>query len=224
MADRTDIDMMELRREALHLVRNSGVLSDSQRGVTSTTDTGTFSSDTSHLISVTNGKAISSIVVDGSPLVYGKDYTYLLDYDDSGTIKIQVNFTSAQTGAYTITYDFGTDKIFPDYPRTELSISSFPRVAVDVSDITTGAGGFGSVDESEVNVTVTLYSPTTLELSNLVSTLRAYIRSQKTGTWFLGNYIQIVSISPAIVAERAAGKDKIFQQTLDFRGRFRYEV
>lgn len=129
--------------QVLHWARNQDLLTITERGVSTDTDTGTFAADSSHLIDESNIKNIRSIVVGGSTLVFGTEYDYDTDYDDSGTIKTNITFTSPQTGAYTITYDAGTDKIFSDYPRDDLTVNSYPRLAVVLQAENSDAFGIG---------------------------------------------------------------------------------
>ena len=115
--------------QLVHWTRNSDIMTVSERGVTTIAATGTFAADSSFLIVRTNVKNVRSVVVGGDTLVLGTDYDYDTDFLDT-TIKTKITFTVAQTGAYTITYDYGTDKIHADYPRDDLKLTSYPRIAV----------------------------------------------------------------------------------------------
>ena len=124
-----NISRFDVLEELTQFLRNQDVLTITVRGVTTTTENGTFSSDLTHLIANATIKNIRSITR-GTLLALGTDYTYDTDFDDSGTKKTKITFTSAQTGSYTIIYDKGPDKIFPDFPKDNLSVSSYPRIAV----------------------------------------------------------------------------------------------
>jgi len=127
----TIIDYNEIKEELIVFLRNADIFSTTERNVSTAQDTGTFSSTSTHLIAVTNIKNIRSITVGGSPITFGTDYTVDYDFLDT-TIKTKITFTAAQTGAYNISYDYGSDIIFPDFPRVDLNPESFPRMCIDI--------------------------------------------------------------------------------------------
>lgn len=207
--------------ELVHFIRNKDIFSTTVRSVTTATNTGTFAGATSHTIAVTNIKNIRSVVVDGTTLTFGTDYTYDLDFLDT-TIKTKITFTVAQTGAYVITYDYGTDKIFPDFPKTELTISNFPRIAVDVVSINTTPAGLGNQNKNEIIFTVVIYSANIDALRDYSTNLRKEIIDNQLTFYYLGEYIRPLLVGPIIVSENK--KDKIFQQNLDFIAPVKFEL
>lgn len=216
------IDYTAVRNEILRFVRNSDVLTVAERGVTTTTASGSLTAATSLLINVSNVKNIRSITIDAAPIVYGRDYTYNLDYNDSGTIKCRIAFTASTTGAYVVTYDYGTDKIFPDYPRSDLTIASFPRASIDISQTASDWGGFGGVLDSKVYFTVVFYGLGTDWVNAAVEAMRnAFITGYNDFYYF--RTTRPVSIGPVVVSPREKTKDKVFQQNVDFVSEFNYE-
>ena len=168
--------------ELIYCVRNSDILTTTERNVTTTTNTGTFTSASSHLISVVNIKNIRSIVVDGNTLAFGTDYTYDINFLDT-TIKTKITFTSAQTGPYTITYDYGTDKIFPDFPKNNLSISSYPRIAVDLISTSSTPLGFGNNKVAIITdmlFTIVCYANKTKKVRELVADTKNKLMNAQT--------------------------------------------
>ena len=101
----TNISKFDVIEELAQFLRNQDVLTTTVRGVTTTTENGTFASDSTHLIADTQIKNIRSITR-GTLLALGTDYTYDTDFDDSGTKKTKITFTSAQTGSYTATLGY----------------------------------------------------------------------------------------------------------------------
>lgn len=153
------MSLNNLKTEVAFLLRNSDIMTTTERGVTTTTATGTLDADTTFLINKTNVKNIRSIVVGEITLKYGDDYLLDLDYNDAGTIKTQITFNLAQTGDITVTYDYGSDKIHTDFPREDLTITSFPRISVDIITGTDAAFGVGAgVFISDTMFTVIVYS------------------------------------------------------------------
>lgn len=211
-----------MREELVFFLRNSDVLTISERGVTTASDTGTFASDSTHLINVSNLKNIRSITVGGSPLIFGTDYTYDTEFDDSGTKKTKITFASAQTGAFTIPYDFGTDKIWPDFPRDDLSISSYPRISIDTQDSGTDAFGIGGNDYiSDIAITVVVYAKTTAKVSELVSDIRQKLITANQG-FFYFKFLKPVGVGPIIVDPTS--KKEIVSRSIDFLSIFNLET
>ncbi len=193
-----------------------------ERGVATATDTGTFASDSTHLIAVSNLKNIRSITVASVPLVFGTDFTYDTEFDDSGTKKTKITFTAAQTGAFSIPYDFGTDKIWPDFPRDDLSISSYPRIAVDIQDSGTEPLGIGGNDYiTDLGITIVVYASTTKKVSDLVSDIRQKMITQNQNFFYL-RFISPVGTGPLI--EDPTSKKEIMSRSLDFLSKFNVET
>ena len=188
----TNISKFDVIEELAQFLRNQDVLTTTVRGVTTTTENGTFASDSTHLIADTQIKNIRSITR-GTLLALGTDYTYDTDFDDSGTKKTKITFTSAQTGSYTIIYDTGTDKIHPDFPKDNLSISSYPRVAVDIISMPSEDLGFGNqkvASVTDILFTVVVYATKTKTVNQTLDLVRtAIINNQK-------NFVNLEIITP----------------------------
>lgn len=169
---------------------------------------------------MSNLKNIRSITVAGSPLLFGTDYTYDTEFIDT-TKKTKITFTSAQTGAYTIIYDFGTDKIWPDYPRDDLSISSYPRIAIDTQDSGTDAFGIGGNDYiTDLGITVVAYAKTTSKVSSLVSDIRQKLISSNQ-EFFYFKFLKPVGVGPIIIDPTS--KKEIVSRSIDFLSKFNVE-
>jgi hypothetical protein len=216
MADQTTINDTKIRNEVVNYLRNKDLIPVGTRGVTTGSDTGTFTSASTYTLSHTNAKNIRSIVVGATTLKYGRDYTFT----SAGVI----TFTAAQSGAYTISYDYGnSDRIFPDWPRDMTSISQFPRIAVLWTDATTQPGGFGSVDVSDIDMSVVVFGTTTIEVETIINSIRSNVRTDKSNFWYLGAWTQIISTGPYVMETFGVGHDKLIHQNIDIRGRIRYE-
>lgn len=208
------VSIKNIKSEIISFLRNSDVLPTSVRGVTTTTDTGTFSADLTHLINVSNIKNIRSITIDAAPLVFGTDYTYDIDYNDSGTIKCQITFTTAQTGDYVITYDYGSDKIYPDFPRDDLSIDSYPRIAADILSSTSNSFGIGgNAFISSYLMTVVVYSDNVDDIEDYIQTIKDSLINNANDFYYL-NYVKPSSIGPVI--EDPERSNEIVKRNIDF--------
>jgi len=190
-----------LKTEVVYLIRNGDVLTIAERGVTTATATGTFTADSSLIISRTNVKNIRSITVAGSLLTYGTDYTINLDFDNSGTIACKITFTSAQTGAYSIPYDYGTDKIFGDFPRDDLRLNSYPRIAVDLISKSTDAFGIGGTAFiSDTLVTSIAYSQSIDKIETLLDSIESLLRTNAKNFYY-APFVKPIGRGPLIKSE-----------------------
>lgn len=218
------LSLKKARTELVMFVRNSDVFSTTQRSVTTASDTGTFSATSTYNLVHTGVKNVRSVVVASVTLKLGKDYDVDLLFSSTLT---RITFLSAQTGAYTITYDYGTDKIFGDWARSDLTISSFPRISCDVIDIPKNPEGFtgnsGAVNEAVTNSTIIIYADKRDDIATYIDTLDAAVFTNQKNFYYLGKYMRTVSIGACVPSPREQGKDKIFQQPIDIRGRFFYE-
>ena len=162
-----------LKNEMINFLRNSDVFTIAERGVTTKTDTGTFTTETTYTVSTspTKLKNIRSVFV-GTTLKYGRDYSFSFE---TGVI----SFVSAQNGAYTIIYDYGnTEKIYPDFPRDDLQLSSYPRLAVDIIDkIEDVFGVGGDLFIADTLFTIVLYSESYDYLESHLVTIEQLLRT-----------------------------------------------
>lgn len=215
----TTLDYEKVKQEIIVYLRNSNIYSTTVRAVTTKTDTGNFAVATGTLtISRTDVKNIRSITIVTTPLIYGIDYT--VDYDFSGTCKI--TFTTNQTGAWTVVYDYGTDKMFTDLPRTDLSIDSFPRIAVDIigddsQDISLGAG------EKLTTFSFAIYVYD-FKVHNIDATLtlikNAMLSHQKS--FYYQRYVTRIRTGPLLIFQ-TYGKTKIMFKSIDYMSKYNIE-
>ena len=215
-------DIYEIKKELVVFLRNSDIISTTNRGVTTSTDTGTFAGANNHTLAVnpTLAKNVRSITVASSPLTRYADYT--VNYA-TGVI----TFTSAQTGAYTIQYDQGSsDSIYPDFPQKNLKLSAFPRIAVeiiggDINDVDLGA----TITHHTYNITIVCYAIQTeiLDsdiLEDLCSSVISNMLSNKKLFYYL-KYVQPGPLGPVI--NFPPGQDKVLSRSVDFNTIFNYE-
>lgn len=141
-------DYKKIKEEIVVFIRNQDILTTSQRGVTTTTDE--FNGDGNQTVfnlTQTNPKNVRSVTVGGVSQTYGTDYE--VDYYNA-----QVTFTSAPgsgTNNVDIQYDYGEDKIYPDWPRLELGLNSYPRIGLDYLS--------GESSEQGLNADIVLVNP-----------------------------------------------------------------
>ena len=211
------IDEGNVRQELVVFLRNKDVLTITERGVTTSQDTGTFSAASSHTLATnpTLAKNVRDITVASSALSFGTDYT--VNYTTG-----LITFVSNQTGAYVINYDQGSgDKIHPDFPRDDLSISSYPRIAVDTQDSSTEPLGIGGNDYmTEVGITVVAYASTTKKIDTLITSIREDMITNNQGFYYL-KFVNPVGRGPLI--KDPSSKKEIMSRSLDFLSKFNVE-
>jgi hypothetical protein len=199
-------------------VRNQDVFTTTERGVTTVTDDGTFSGDSTHLINRSNVKNIRTLEVDSTDLTYGEDYTIDLNYDDSGTTKCKITFTSSQTGDYSISYDYGTDKIWGDFPRDDLTINSYPRIAVDFISKTEDAFGIGGTQFiSNTSLTCVMYGEDQDEIDETLQDIISAVRTNAKNFYY-APFIKPIGQGPLIKSENRS--QTILHRNADFLGMF----
>lgn len=206
------MNIQNIKNEQLQFLRNQDIFSVGTRGVTTRTDTGTFAGASTHTLAnaPTTVKNVRS-VTRGSLLVYGTDYT-------TNFLTGVISFTVAQTGSYTISYDNGSDKIYPDFPRDDLTINSYPRIALDILNVSTDAFGIGGASFiSNVALTIVVYDDNSNDLDGYVQTIKdAYVSNSKA--FYYLKFVKPTLIGPTI--DSPDKKSEIMQKNIDLLGMF----
>jgi hypothetical protein len=211
------LNQFDVLQEVVISLRNSDVISTTIRDVNRTTQTGTLISDSEIVIDKPNVKNVKSITV-ATVAVTGFSVDY--DSDDECTITLP----TSMSGAYVVTYDYGTDKIFIGYPRSDLSINSFPRIAVEYIDVVSESGGFGNVNRNKHDISILVYSTNKKQVRDIITSIRTWCINNQNSLSTL-RLIKPVMMGPLVLAgEFAKFKDKIMKQNFDFAGLLQYEV
>ena len=207
------MDITKIKQEQVVFLRNSDVFTITQRGVTTASATGTLSGTKVITISTTGIKNIRSVTVGGVSKAVGTDYTVV--YGVTSTV---ITFGSNQTGAYAVSHDYGTDKIYPDFPRDDLTISSFPRIAVDILSAPIDAFGIGGdAFISNVALTIVVYDKDSDDLDSYIQTKKDLYVSNSKNFYYL-SFVKPTLIGPTINSPDK--KDEIMQKNLDILGMF----
>jgi hypothetical protein len=217
------LDQNEILEEVVVGLRNADILSTTQRSVTTVSDTGNFIVETSNLqLANTGVKNVRSVTTNN---VLRTNYTdYTVDYDYTGNT-CRITFTTPQTSgwSYAVQYDHGTDRIFTDFPRRDISISSFPRITVSLINIASQPGGFGNVNENRYDITMVAYDPEKRNVRSYIKKLRTWIVTNQNALHNL-KVIKPTFVGPIGIGEFEKFKDRIFQQNIDFNSIYNLEV
>ena len=221
----TTIDEFEIEQELLIFLRNQDILSTTQRGVTTVTNNSTATAgDTYVKVANTNFKNVRSVTIDDVAQTFGTNYTVTYESTTAEDIG-KVNFASALSSGdvVAIEYDYGsTDRIYNDFPRIDLSISSYPRISAEViSKASTEAGLGGQSQLSDLMFAVTIFDDGKKSIEDKLKSIRTAMQTGAKGFYNFG-YIQPMNSSRIIHDPNRA--DKIDQKTDDYKIPFELEV
>lgn len=207
-------------------IRNNDILTITQRGVTTATDTKDGDGSTK-VFNLDNKKVknVRSVTVDSVTLTNYTDYTisYLTETDTT-----TITFTSApsdDTDNIVISYDYGAgDKIYGDMPRIDIGLSSYPRIAVQYLSESTipfdlGAKAFLTTGFYEIFV----FGETPETVDDMINSIKtALIDSVKS--FYYAKSVRFVSTTPLLPnPERGAGRKKIHQRSINVTAEFMIE-
>jgi len=220
------ISYLSIKREFLNFLRNSDVLSTATRGVTTKTDTSTaVGGAETFTLSVTNCKNVRWVKQNGTALVYGTDYTlgYSISSTTYGNILTVVVSKSLTLGdAITIRLDYGTgDKIYADYPRDDITISSFPRIAFDIYGLTSETAGFGNVNKTTFRFMIDIYDAKQTIAEGYMDSLRTAIIAAQN-SFYTFAYIKPVNVRQ--VEQIEFTNSKIYKIGIDTEQKNNYEI
>lgn len=218
-----------MKEEICHSLRTGDVLSISVRGVSAKTDTFTATaSQTVFTLTYTNIKNIRSLTVNSVAKYYLRDYTVAW-----ATGVVTLNTGATINDPVSIIYNYGSsgDKIYPDLPRDDLTLTSYPRVGIELTSITTQPFGLGGmVHMSDLLITIFAWMPANIDtavsggfggqtaLSTLVYNIRNVIRTNAK------SYYTFTYITPAGTGPLLKGEDgKLLTQSQDFQIKFKTE-
>jgi len=219
----TTIDNINIEREFLNFLRNADILTTTQRGVTTTIDTYSATGGAqTFTLTQTSGKNIRYVKQNGTSLIFGTDYTYT--YSSTGQItQVIVSKVLTLGDAITIQYDYGTgDAIYPDYPRPDLSISSYPRVSFDIYNMTTTFAGYGKSYVTNISIMIDIFDISKSTANTKYKILRDAIVNNQNSFFYLSyiyptNYHQIEPVSDF-------GKYKLYKIGLDIQSDNNFEI
>ncbi len=211
------MNIQNIKQEQLDFLRNSDIFTTSQRGVTTANATGTLSGTKVITISTAGVKNVRSITVAAVTKNLGTDWT--VAYGITSTI---ITFGENQTGDYVVSHDYGSDKIYDDFPRDDLTIDSYPRIAIDILSAPIDAFGVGgSQFISDVAFTVVVYEDKSDEIDGYIQAIKtAYLTAAKN--FFYLSFVKPTLIGPTINSPDK--RDEIMQKNIDLLGMFNVDT
>ena len=219
------MDMRKAREEFLTFLRNSDILSTTQRGVTTISDnfTATLSQTIFSLNSV-NARNIRTVTVDSvAKNVYG-EYAPGYNVGTSSTVTFVTGV--ALSSDVSILYDYSsgtTEKVWPDYPDILFLPATTPRVGFDFISMRTKPIGIGTVNWlTDALVRTKFYSlGAYLPIDEFITTFRAALKAaQKKFYHFKIAHVGDMSpVNPTVVGKTG----KVLERSVDTVLQFNFE-
>jgi hypothetical protein len=226
----TTLNLQSIRDELCIFLRSSDVITTAIRGVTRTAGTytvGVGGEATHTFAGMTPIRDFKSLTVNAAAKKYLTDYTV-----NWTTGVLTWNSALIENDVVVYSVDWGTgDKIYPDMPRDDLNLASFPRIGIEVVNVSTQPVGLGGLNHlSDILISVIVWAPANkdssvasgfggmADLEATIILIRDAIRSSAK-TFYNFSWITPTAIGPV-----TKGRDeKIMQQSHDFMIRFKFE-
>lgn len=171
------------------------------------------------LANTANCKNVKTVHVGTTAKTFGTDYTVAYA---TATV---ITFTTAPasgTNNIKITYADGETWVYADYPRVDLTQKSYPRIAVDHTDVSTVPHGLNAQgDMSSILISVIIYAQKAHTVRTIIDEVRDDIADNKKSFYYF-TYIYPVAVSAIIPSPNRA--EQILQSTVDFRIPFAQET
>jgi hypothetical protein len=220
----TAINLNDVREEICHKFRNSDIFTTTIRGVTTVTENSTATAGQTAITPAhSNLKNVRSLTIDAAAKYFINDFTINFE---TGVITLLSALTGGE--AIALQYDYGTDKIYPDMARDNLTLESYPRIGIKVLSMSSESLGLGGLAHiSDITITIYVWMP-----ANKTSTIAGGLGGNndlelylKTARSVLLNNAKGFYSFPFICA-RSTGpimpstNNKIIQISQDFSARF----
>lgn len=221
----TAINTGEILLELQEFFRNSDILSITERGVTTTSDS--FNGDNNNKIfTVTNTllRNVRSVTVNS--VLQRKYIDYTIEHDAEFGYTGRIVFVTAPpagTNNVVIQYDYVAvgDRIFFDYPQLDIKLDKYPRVGFDIISappIELALGG--ECNQTNITFSLTAYG-NKAEIETIINKVRESLINNKKNFFYL-RFVTIGDTSPLIVPPEKYGK--IYTRSIDFSAPFEFEL
>lgn len=211
------MSLNNLKTEIAILIKNNDIMTTTERNVITQTDEITLDNESEIIIDRTNIKNIRSIVINSVSLVYGKDYTVNYDYLDTN-IKCKITLSQNYTDTATVTYDYGSDKIFTDMARKDLTLSSYPRISIEQVSKSTENFSLGGEDfiNSEI-YQVVVFSENEEYVEDHIKSIETLFKNNAKNLYY-AKYIKPTGQGPVIKTPNRS--NTIISKNIDLMSQF----
>jgi len=225
LATESTIGIMDFSRiqEELTLFFREKLPDPSNRGsIETNTQTGT-GSKVKFELPISSINCVYTVLVNDT--VQTKFTDYYVNYKDRNALSNPIVYflTPPSNGARVdFVHHYDTTWIYPDVPRVDLSLDSYPRANIRILSVRTNEGGLGSTSNiTDILGSVTIWSIKENQLTEIIKNVRELIMQNKKDF----HYFKLIvpqSTGPIIVS--SGREERIVQQSQDFEIKFRLEV
>ena len=227
------LNMESAKTEFVVFLRNSDILSTTQRGVTTSSSTFTATAaQTVFTLSNAVTRNVRNVMVDYV------DKTDFVDYSvDYNVLSSTVTFTTGITenSSVIVMYDHSSglaEKIFPDYPEIEYLPNSVPRMGMGVIGPRTKPISIGNTNWlSDAIIRIKVYDKNLKNIDNFITTIRNKVKAAQR-SFFHFPLVTISNIGPPLLHDFAnkgkfAGNaqlaGKVYEKAIDLVCKFNFE-
>ena len=203
--------LRELKNELLWFLRNEDVIPVEIRRVETITSTSNVEDVDFFEIEDSQVKNIRHIKLNNELLKFGYQYTY------STENKLLILFNQEITGNLEVVYDTGKDKIFPDFPRGDLNIESYPRIGFDIVNLNTNYLSMGAKDSiSDMLIGIVVYGQNLRQVEEIISNIRTKVLKNRK-SFFYHKLITVTSVGRTI---EGSEKSQVVHKNIDLSSQF----
>ena len=210
----TVIDDYVINEELDIFLRNQDILTRTQREVTSYSETFTMNG-TSDSVTLTysNVKNVRSVTSNSVALTNYQNYTANYEGSDTGTVSLTT--TPANNTTIAVNYDYGTtDHVHPDFPRADLTMSSYPRISIEVVSVRTVGGALGGkAHDNDLMISVSAFAEKRRDVRLYLKSVRDKLFTNNK-TFYNFGYIKPMNTGP--ILKDPGRKGKVEQRTDDY--------
>ncbi len=221
-------DLEDVKTEMVVFLRNSDILSTTQRGVTTTSNVFTATAaQTVFTISNSVTRNIRYVTIDGVAQDAYTDYT-----PDYKSISSTITFGTAMSGSELVDVGFDyspakTEKVWADYPELQYLPASIPRIGFDISGFRTQVLSIGDSNWfSDALITVKAYDSNLKNIDGFISTIREKVKDSQLSFYHFQT-VRPKNIGPALlhdIKNKTMLSGKVFEKAIDLLARFNFEV
>ena len=225
MINTATADTQKIKEELVVFLRNSDILSTSQRGVTTISNsiTATTGQTVFYMANYTT-RNIRSVTIDSIAKSAYIDYTPNYLTGVSSTITFSTGLSSGQI--VIISYDYSNstaENIWPDYPQILYYPIDCPRIGFDIISQTTTPIGIGTTNWlSDALVSIKVYDMGSYKaIDQYLSTIRSKVKSYAKSFYHF-QFAYVSNMGPVILHTTDLNK-KVFERAIDLTMRFNFE-
>ncbi len=216
------LDIKLIRYEFLNLLRQSDIISVSERGLATITDSFTATGGSEvYTLTNSNTKDVKEVKVNSNTISFGSDYVF--NYNAPNNIDaVSVLLILNAGDIVEITYDYGNgDSIYPDFGKAIVTLNKYPRMGFGFIDAPTEVLAVNGVYTTSFRIQIDIWDKNKNNLDNRISQLRTLIKNNTTSLYY-SNVLRIVGQRDTDYTDES-GKTKIYKCSLDIMNELNIE-